>query len=98
MEDAHTQTDVVEEHHRQNCFPRACYDHAQLRVLSGHSGRIAALQLNSGRSTLTPVTLAVETVLSLGVDLVVLILDSLPSLCRLVLSLLSNLPLSSVYV
>jgi len=41
---------------------------------------------------------AVETVLSLGVDLVVLILDSLPSLCRLVLSLLSNLPLSSVYV
>jgi len=27
-----------------------CYNHAQLRVLSGHSGRIAALQLNSGRA------------------------------------------------
>ena len=31
---------------------RGCYDHAQLRVLSGYSGRIAALQLNSGRSHL----------------------------------------------
>jgi len=31
---------------------RSCYDHAQLQVLSGYSGRIAALQLNSGRSHL----------------------------------------------
>jgi len=35
-----------------------CYDHVQLRVLSGHSGRIAALQLSSGCSPLTPVALA----------------------------------------
>ena len=34
-----------------------CYDHVQLWVLSGHSGRIAALQLNSSHSPLTPVTL-----------------------------------------
>jgi len=35
-----------------------CYNHVQLRVLSGYSGRIAAPQLNSGRSPLTPVVLA----------------------------------------
>ena len=34
-----------------------CYDHVQLRILSGYSGRIAALQLYSGRSPLTPVVL-----------------------------------------
>jgi len=33
-----------------------CYDHVQLWALSGYSGRIAALQLNSGRASLTPVT------------------------------------------
>jgi len=33
-----------------------CYNHVQLRVLSGHSSRIAALQLNSGRSSLALVT------------------------------------------
>jgi len=33
-----------------------CYDHVQLRALSGYSGRITALQLNSGRASLTPVT------------------------------------------
>jgi len=32
-----------------------CYDHVQLRALSGYSSRIAALQLNSGRASLTPV-------------------------------------------
>jgi len=36
----------------------SCYDHAQLRALSGRSGRVAALQLNSGRSPLAPVALA----------------------------------------
>ena len=35
-----------------------CYDHVQLRALSGYSGRIAALQLNSGRASLTLVTVA----------------------------------------
>jgi len=35
-----------------------CYDHVQLRVLSGHSGHITALQLNSGRASLTLVTVA----------------------------------------
>jgi len=35
-----------------------CYDHVQLQVLSGHSGRIAALQLNSSRPSLTLVTVA----------------------------------------
>jgi len=35
-----------------------CYDHAQLRVLSGYSGRIAALQLNSshGRTVILPLS------------------------------------------
>jgi len=33
-----------------------CYDHVQLRALSGYSGHIAALQLNSGCASLTPVT------------------------------------------
>jgi len=33
-----------------------CYDHVQLWALSSYSGRIAALQLNSGRASLTPVT------------------------------------------
>jgi len=32
-----------------------CYNHVQLWVLSGNSGRIAALQLNSGHASLTPV-------------------------------------------
>jgi len=36
--------------------PGSCYDHVQLRVLSGHSGRIAALQLSFGHPSLTPVT------------------------------------------
>ena len=36
--------------HAQKHMQRFCYDHAQLWVLSGHSGRIAALQLNSGRA------------------------------------------------
>jgi len=35
-----------------------CYDHVQLRALSGYSGRIAALQLDSGHSSLTPVMVA----------------------------------------
>ena len=39
-------------------FHRTCYDHVQLRILSGYSGRIAALQLNSSRSPLTLVALA----------------------------------------
>ena len=45
-------------------FPRTfengcnCYDHVQLRILSSYSGRIAALQLNSGCSPLTLVALA----------------------------------------
>jgi len=34
-----------------------CYDHVQLQVLSSYSGRIAALQLNSGHSPLTLVAL-----------------------------------------
>jgi len=38
-----------------------CHDHVQLRVLSGHSSRITALQLNFGRSPLTPVALALIT-------------------------------------
>jgi len=36
----------------------SCYNHVQLWILSGYSGCIAALQLNSGRSPLTPVVLA----------------------------------------
>ena len=38
------------------CGNALCYDHVQLRVLSGHSSHIAALQLNSGRASLTLVT------------------------------------------
>ena len=52
--DARTAANVPENIRTQ----RKCYDHTQLRVLSGHSGRIAALQLNSSRSMLTPVALA----------------------------------------
>jgi len=45
----------MKENHHAN---RYCYDHVQLRALSGYSGRIAALQLNSSRASLTPVTVA----------------------------------------
>jgi len=37
-------------------FSCQCYNHVQLQVLSGHSSRIAALQLNSGCPSLTLVT------------------------------------------
>jgi len=47
-----------EDLHQQGDADRDCYDHVQLWVLSGHSGHIAALQLNSGHSSLTLVTVA----------------------------------------
>ena len=59
-----------------------CYDHVQLRDLSGYSGRIAALQLNSGRS----VTYSGHS------RAVILLLSTTPGLCSI-----RSLPHLTVY-
>ena len=51
-------SDQRSQYYKWDCWTQGqCYDRAQLWILSGHSGHIAALQINSGRSPLTPVAL-----------------------------------------